>query len=78
VSRKAELDTLAVQDLLEAHGFLASIWSIEDVPSVRPDLTDEQSREVLSECSRQHEAEAGINWGVISAVADDLFPPRGK
>jgi hypothetical protein len=73
VSGKAGLDTLAIQDLLEAHGSLASIWSVEDVHSVRPDLTDEQSREVLSECNRQHGAEAGVN-----AVADELFPPHGK
>ena len=30
-SGTAELDTLAIHDLLEAHGYLAAIWSIEDV-----------------------------------------------
>jgi hypothetical protein len=46
--------------------------------SVRPDLSDDQCREVLRECSRSLDAEAGINWGVITAVADDLFPPSGE
>jgi hypothetical protein len=75
VSGKAELDTLAIHDLLEAHGYLASIWHVEDVQSVRPGLTDEQCREVLRQCGRHHDAEIGINWIVLSTVADDLFPP---
>ena len=70
----AELDTLAIHDLLEAHGYLASIWHVEDVQAVRPDLTDEQCREVLRQCGRHHDAEIGINWIVLSTVADDLFP----
>jgi hypothetical protein len=73
-SGKAGPDTLAIQDLLEAHGYLATIWSVEDVQSVRPDLSDEQCREVLRQCGRDHDAEIGINWIVISTVADDLFP----
>jgi len=74
---KADLDTPAIQDLLEAHGYLATIWSVEDVQSVRPDLADDQCREVLHDCGRHHDAEIGINWTVISTVADDLFPRNG-
>ncbi len=70
-----ELDTLAIHDLLEAHGYCAAIWCVEDVQSVRDDLTDEQCREVLRECHRRHDATLGINWDVISCIADCLFPP---
>jgi hypothetical protein len=74
----AELDTVALCDLLEAHGYLASIWQVEDVQLVRPDLTDEQCREVLQQRGRQHDAEIGISWTVLSTVADDLFPSRRR
>jgi hypothetical protein len=63
VSGKAELDTLAIQDQLEAYGFLACIWGIEDVQTVRPDLSDVQCRAVLPECGRQLDAEARHQLG---------------
>lgn len=30
---------------------------------------------VLLDCSRQHDAEIGITWDVLSDQADDMFPP---
>jgi hypothetical protein len=53
--------------------WLASWWSIEDVQGERPDLTDEQAREVLAAMDRQHDAEIGINWQFIQDIADMLF-----
>jgi hypothetical protein len=64
-----------IHDVLEAYGYLAAIWCVEDVQSVRPDLTDGQCREVLQQCHRIHDATVGINWDVLRFVADDLFPP---
>jgi hypothetical protein len=63
---------------IKAHGYLAAIWSIEDVQTVRPDLSDVQCRAVLRERGRREDAETGINWDVVSTVADDLFPPSGE
>jgi len=58
---------------------IAIIWCVEDVHEERPDLTDEQAREVLRQCYRDHDANEGINWGVIRMHARDLFgSPRGK
>ena len=51
---------------------VSSIWSIEDVQSVRPDLSDEQAMEVLEDAKRN--SEIGLNWQVINDIADDLFP----
>ena len=49
-------------------------WHIDDVKEVRPELTDEQARDVLGRVEKCHDANIGINWDVLRAVADDLFP----
>lgn len=53
---------------------IAIEWCIEDVQSVREDLTDAQAWEVLKAVEQRHNAELGINWAYIEAVADDLYP----
>ncbi|MEZ6063982.1 MAG: hypothetical protein R3C19_26860 [Planctomycetaceae bacterium] len=53
---------------------IAVIWSVEDVKQLRPDLTDNQAWHVLLETRRSHDACVGINWNVIDAVADVLYP----
>lgn len=49
-------------------------WHIEDVAEIRPDLSVEQSREVLAAVREEHDAEIGVNWDVIRYHADELFP----
>ena len=49
-------------------------WCIEDVQNVREDLNDQQAWEVLLAVWGRHDAEIGINWDYIEAVADDLYP----
>ena len=49
------------------------LWHIDDVKSIRPDLSDEQCMEVLNMVARNHDAEAGVNWGVIEYWIDELF-----
>ena len=68
------MDTSKIKRQLAKHGMIADIWCIEDVKSVRPDLTDGQCMQVLELCERRHDAEIGINWLVIGCHADDLFP----
>ena len=53
---------------------IAIVWQVEDVKSVRPDLNEEQCKQVLQECDRRHDATIGINWEVIEIHADLLFP----
>ena len=53
---------------------LISVWNIEDIQQVRPDLNDEQAWEVLQLAERRHDAEHGINWDILSIHADDLYP----
>jgi hypothetical protein len=51
-------------------------WCIEDVQSIRPDLTDEQATEVLLRIERKHDANIGVNWDVLQAWADEMFPNK--
>lgn len=65
---------LDVHQLLADRRQIAVIWSIEDVQSVRPDLTGDQAWQVLRRCERVHDCEIGFNWLLIETIADDLFP----
>lgn len=63
-------------DLITQHppGSICIVWEIDDVKSVRADLTDEQCEEVLQHCARKHDTYLSINWDVIRVHADHLFP----
>jgi hypothetical protein len=54
--------------------YLADDWHIEDVISVREDLTEDQAAEVLSHLADNFDANNGINWEVIKYTADYLYP----
>jgi hypothetical protein len=68
------LDTTTITQQLEAEGYIVVLWNTDDVLEMRPDLTDEQCKEVLRQCDRKHDAGIGINWDIIRIHADDLFP----
>ena len=53
--------------------WIASWWSIKDIQSERPDLNDDQAREVLLLVDRRHDASIGINWDFIRDIADMEF-----
>ena len=58
---------------------IAVVWHIEDVLEVRPDLNRNQALEVLRSVKRNHDANVGINWDVLSATAEVLYgEKRGK
>jgi hypothetical protein len=63
-------NTSAIRAELKAHGYIASIWHIDDVKEVRPDLTDAQAMQALESAERNHDAEIGINWEVLRVHAD--------
>jgi hypothetical protein len=48
-------------------------WSVHDVLSIRPRLTQPQAMEVLSKLEQNHDASVGINWDVIRDTADIMF-----
>lgn len=48
-------------------------WHISDVQDRRPDLTDEQAREVLQVVSRENDANLGVDWDFIDHWANELY-----
>ena len=48
-------------------------WHIDDVLNIRPDLTNDQARSVLHNLDHNHDANIGINWGVIECAASLMF-----
>jgi len=70
----AAVNELDQFELVDKRDSIASVWCIEDVQSLREDLTDEQALKVLKAVDSRHDAEIGINWDYIEAVIDDLYP----
>lgn len=63
-----------INTILAERRQIADIWGIDDVKQVRPDLDDDQCWEVLQAAQDDHDASLGINWHVLEAHADHLFP----
>lgn len=53
---------------------LTEVWTIEDVQNTRDDLTDEQALKVLESMAKNYSADTGINWDVLEAEAEYLYP----
>lgn len=53
---------------------IAIYWHIDDIQSIRPDLTKHQARKVLKHLKDNHDASIGIHWEIIEIVADILYP----
>lgn len=49
-------------------------FSVDDVLSVRPDLTREEAIEVLWYCERNFDASLGLNWDVLEAQSLQAVP----
>ena len=44
---------------------VAVIWSVDDVKSLNPDLTDEDAWRVLQSAERYPDPQTGINWNTL-------------
>ena len=53
---------------------IVTTWCVDDVQTVRADLTDEQAFEVLCRVDHYFDAEYGVNWDTLKITADDLYP----
>lgn len=52
---------------------ISIVWQIDDVLSVRPDLTEDEAAEVLHEVESAHDCEQGITWFHIESAASYMF-----
>ncbi len=63
-----------IAELLKARRKVAIIWSIEDVSTIRSDLTTVECWQVLQRAERKHDTRVGLTWHTLQDIADDLFP----
>lgn len=66
VDDKRATDALAEHFKNEIH----IVWTVDDVQSIVPGLSDEAARDVLDEADRRHDAEYGITWDVLREHAE--------
>lgn len=76
--------SIDLMDAIARGDTIASLWSIEDVQSLRTDddgevlapdqggVSDETAREVLRLADHNHDATIGINWDVLECHLDDV------
>jgi hypothetical protein len=73
--------TSGVADSLKQHlkqrRQIALVWTVDDVLSVRPDLSGDQAWTVLQLVDDQHDASLGVTWETIEDAAQSLFPQKG-
>lgn len=67
----AEADEL--DELLIRRRQIAQVWCVEDVLSVRPDLTADQAWAVLQRVDQTQDASLGITWDSLEWAAAELF-----
>lgn len=65
-------------DMVDKRHAMAIVWQVDDVLSVRPDLTEEQAAEVLGRVEDIHDASIGVSWYTLECCAEDLFPEDGE
>jgi nitrogenase subunit NifH len=53
---------------------IAITWDIDDVKTVRPDLSEAQAMQVLQKVHDKHDAEMGVSWATLETWAGILFP----
>lgn len=63
-----------IEILDDAAMVLRDDWYVDDVLSIRPDLTEEQAEDVLEKVADTHDCNIGITWEVIEIHANNLFP----
>ena len=64
-------------ELVDKRYAMAIVWQIDDVLSIRPDLTEEQAGEVLGRVEDCHDASIGVSWDTLKIIADEMFPSEG-
>ncbi len=77
--RDIQIEDITLQDMARDYeelgrDYIQICWHVSDVQEIRPDLTPEQSYEVLLRVLSNHNSDVGITWDVIEECALTLFP----
>jgi hypothetical protein len=67
-----------LDEALEERRQVAVIWATDHVQEIRPDLSADQSWEVLKTCRARWGSCQGIDWQVIEMTADELYGPKPR
>jgi len=70
----AAVNALDEFDMVDRRYAIAIVWQVDDVLSVRPDLTEEQALEVLKAVESGHDAGIGISWDTLDIYAAEMYP----
>ncbi len=62
-------------DKPEKQPVLVCGFGVDDVQSVRPELTDKEAELVLRYCEREFDASLGLNWDRLEALSLQVMPP---
>lgn len=52
------------------------LWNDADVHCIASKLTEQQVSDVLEYVDNNHDADIGINWGVLKEAVSKLFGPE--
>jgi hypothetical protein len=65
--------TKAIRAELKAHGYIATLWHVDDVTDIRPDLTADQAMQLLEDLdANQGIILETVKHDVISDMADTM------
>lgn len=65
-----------IDEALEEQRQIAVIWTTDHVQEIRPDLTEDQSWEVLKTCRARWGSCQGIDWQVIEKTVEEMHGPK--
>lgn len=67
-------DDIDVHAVLAKRHQIAIVWSVWDVQELHPDLSDEQTWQVLRQIEHDHDCNHGVTWDLIDWVASQMYP----
>lgn len=60
------------KEFLRSKGYFFSLWHIDDIKEICPDISDEEAAKVARLIERRHDANEGINWIVLMLAVEEV------
>lgn len=67
-----------IREILAERKQIAILWSVDDVQAVRPDLSGEQSWQVLQRAEERHDPAIGVSLNSLGVHAEEMFPRHSE
>jgi hypothetical protein len=72
--RLEETNAIDIEAHLASRSQIASIWSVEDVRTRSPNLSDDQAWQVLQIAAQRYDRTGQLGWKTIQKVLAELYP----